>query len=331
MNNDLIFVFDLDKTLGYFTQIAIFKEAIEAYIKRKLIKKEFFELLDIFPELFRPDIFDVMNYLKKIKLKHKDIKVMIYTNNIGPKSWTYDIKEYIEMKIKHKIFDTVITAWKVGDKTYEKCRSTHDKTVDDLRRCGNISKQSKIIFFDDNRHPKMIHNDIKYIFLYPYHHDILFETMIERFISSNKKLVKKVVKNKQQFGDFVMEFSQNDPLGYRYIESNFVDLTKFNKTYVLYKIKDFINNNLIKQITKSKKVRLRNIKKELNRESTKRRNKKRNKNKKNETRKIKNETRKIKNETRKIKNKKQKNKFRKKSKTIKKSKTPNFNRILISS
>ena len=38
MNNDLIFVFDLDKTLGYFTQIAIFKEAIEAYIKRKAVR-----------------------------------------------------------------------------------------------------------------------------------------------------------------------------------------------------------------------------------------------------------------------------------------------------
>jgi hypothetical protein len=319
MKNDLIFVFDLDKTLGYFTQIAIFKEAIEAYIKRTLKKKEFFELLDIYPEIFRPDIYVVMNYLKKLKLKHKDIKVMIYTNNIGPKSWTYVLKEYIEMKINHKIFDTVITAWKVADKTYEKCRTTHDKTIDDLRKCGNIPKQSKIIFFDDNRHPKMIHNDIKYIFLYSYHNDILFEKMIERFISSNKKLVKKVVKNKQQFGDFVMGFSQNDPLGYRYIESNFVDLKKFNKTYVLYKIKEFINDNLIKQITKTKKERLRNIKKGLNKM----------RNKKNKTRKIKNKKNKIRNKKNKMRNKK--NKIRKKSKTIKKSKTPQFNRVLISS
>ena len=112
-----------------------------------------------------------------------------------------------------------------------------------------------------------------------------------------------------------MEFSQNDPLGYRYIESNFVDLTKFNKTYVLYKIKEFINDNLIKQITKSKKARLRNIKKGLNKMRNKKNKSKRKKNKKNKTSKIKNK----------------KNKIRKKSKTIKKSKTPNFNRVLISS
>ena len=35
----MIFVFDLDKTIGYFTQIAIFIEAVENYIKRKLKKK----------------------------------------------------------------------------------------------------------------------------------------------------------------------------------------------------------------------------------------------------------------------------------------------------
>ena len=311
MKQDLIFVFDLDKTLGYFTQIAIFKEAIEAFIKRELTKKEFFELMDIYPEIFRPDIFKVMEHLKKLKMKNKNIKVVIYTNNIGPKSWTYDIKEYIEKKIKHKIFDTVITAWKVGNKTYEKCRTTHDKTISDLRKCAKLSKQSKIIFFDDNRHPEMIHNDITYIFLYPYHNDILFEKMIERFISSKNKLVKKIGKNKQSFIDFVMEFSKNDPLGYRYIETNFVDLNKFNKTYMLYKIKEFINENLIKQITKSKRERLRLIKEGLN------------KNAKNKTRKNKN----TKNKN--TKNKNAKNKTRKNKKAN--NKTPIYNKVLISS
>ena len=35
----LIVVFDLDQTIGYFTQFAIFMEGLESYIKRKL-KKE---------------------------------------------------------------------------------------------------------------------------------------------------------------------------------------------------------------------------------------------------------------------------------------------------
>ena len=39
-----------------------------------------------------------------LKKKNKWLKVMIYTNNNGPKSWTYDIKHYIE-KINYKLFD----------------------------------------------------------------------------------------------------------------------------------------------------------------------------------------------------------------------------------
>ena len=38
---NLAFVFDLDKTIGYFTQVAIFMESIEDYIKRPLKLKEF--------------------------------------------------------------------------------------------------------------------------------------------------------------------------------------------------------------------------------------------------------------------------------------------------
>ena len=35
----MVFVFDLDKTIGYFTQVAIFMEGVEDYIGRKLKKK----------------------------------------------------------------------------------------------------------------------------------------------------------------------------------------------------------------------------------------------------------------------------------------------------
>ena len=67
MRNNIIFVFDLDKTIGYFTQIAIFLEAIEDYLNRKFTLKEFFELLDIYPEIFRPDIFPIFKYIKTQK------------------------------------------------------------------------------------------------------------------------------------------------------------------------------------------------------------------------------------------------------------------------
>ena len=63
-NKSLVFVFDLDKTIGYFTQIAIFVEGIENYLKRKLNKKELYKIFDIFPEIFRPDIMSIFKYIK---------------------------------------------------------------------------------------------------------------------------------------------------------------------------------------------------------------------------------------------------------------------------
>ena len=42
--HNVAYVFDLDKTIGYFTQIAIFLEGIEDYLGRKLTLKEFFKL-----------------------------------------------------------------------------------------------------------------------------------------------------------------------------------------------------------------------------------------------------------------------------------------------
>ena len=64
---EIAIVFDLDKTIGYFTKVAIFLEGIEEYIKRKLKLQEFFKLLDLFPTVFRPDIFKIFKFLKDLK------------------------------------------------------------------------------------------------------------------------------------------------------------------------------------------------------------------------------------------------------------------------
>ena len=71
---------------------------------------------------------------------------MIYTNNNGPKSWTYDIKHYIEKKLNYKLFDKIITAWKVNGKIYEKCRSGHEKSYKDLKNVPNSSKNRQNLF-----------------------------------------------------------------------------------------------------------------------------------------------------------------------------------------
>ena len=260
---NLVFVFDLDKTLGYFTQVAIFIEGIEHYIGRKLKKKEVYKVFDLFPEMFRPDTMNILKYLKQLKHKLKCVKVLIYTNNIGPKSWVYSIKNYIEKKLKYKLFDRTIAAWKVDGKIYEKCRTSHEKKYTDLLNCGKLKKTDKICFLDDMKHPHMINNNVKYLHLNAYKHDISFTQMCKTFLKSSiGKLIKK--NEHQKFIIKFMKFAKTDPFGFTYIESEISSRTGYKKQ-ILSKLKLFVKENKHNVSRKKKK----NTKKKTRKKSKK--------------------------------------------------------------
>lgn len=273
---NLIVVFDLDQTIGYFTQFAIFMEGIESYIKRKLKRDEFYKLFDLYPKIFRPKMMDLFKYLEKMKKSNKWLKIMIYTNNNGPKSWTHNIKNYIEKKLNFKLFDKVITAWKVNGKMYEKCRSSHNKSYKDLKNCARfIKNDDKIYFLDDQPHPFMKHKNITYDHLKGYKYDILFEKMCDAFTESklsnilpknNSKIAlkknqkKKDLKKKQQeemrnkhFKKFIISFSKTDPLGFRYVEKSYKSILSIGNEKLIPKIKTFIKKNRPKLSRKKQK------------------------------------------------------------------------------
>ena len=190
-------VFDLDETIGHFEEFGRFIDGLAAlsqggqfkhhYKKNafeQISKKHFNQLIDLYPEFFRPHIFHLFKQLAKRKKKNKNLKVAIYTNNMGPRSWTILIKKYIERKIKAKLFDKIITGHRPNEKG--NCRTTHSKTHTDLMNCVKLPENTDIVFFDDQYHPKMKHNNIHYVHLKPYARSIKFLDMIKRFIKANK-------------------------------------------------------------------------------------------------------------------------------------------------
>ena len=66
-----IVVFDLDETLGYFTELGIFWDSLVHYMKIKqkpeLNQTDFNAILDLSPEFLRPNIINILNYLKTKK------------------------------------------------------------------------------------------------------------------------------------------------------------------------------------------------------------------------------------------------------------------------
>tara|TARA_Y100000389_G_scaffold139640_1_gene137399 strand:- start:535 stop:1326 length:792 start_codon:yes stop_codon:yes gene_type:complete len=143
-------VFDLDETLGFFAQISRIWMTLYSLNNNTLTNQDFFNLCDLFPKIIRPGIFKLLTYLNKIKGKNIG-KVVLYTNNMGPPSWAVMIIDYIQYKIKAKVFDVIIP----GHVGKGSCRTTKLKTYDDLLHCAKLSTKTKICFIDDQPHAKL--------------------------------------------------------------------------------------------------------------------------------------------------------------------------------
>lgn len=212
MVDNKIVVFDLDETLGYFTQVCILWESLELYVKHNNceieLSQDFFDkLLDLFPEYIRPNIESILNYLSKKKTQNHCKHVMIYTNNQRQKKWVFMIKKYFENKIKFDLFDQIICAFKINGKHIELCRTTHNKTHKDLIKCTKIPTNTEICFIDDTYFPEMHSTDIYYIKLKPYTFCLHENIIITRFVSSDLfKLFMKHCKEKvdsEEFREFL--------------------------------------------------------------------------------------------------------------------------------
>jgi hypothetical protein len=192
-----IVVFDLDETLGYFTEMGVFWDCLKKYLDDenntiKLTQTDFNEVLDLYPEFLRPNIINILTYLKKKKESNCCHKMMIYTNNNGPREWAHHIMSYFESKIKYKLVDQLIAAFKINGKQVEICRTTHNKTHNDLIRCTKIPPNAEICFLDDTFYSEMANENIYYINIKPYYYDLPFDIMIDRFKTSDygKKIIK---------------------------------------------------------------------------------------------------------------------------------------------
>ena len=72
-----IVVFDLDETLGYFVELGIFCDAIENYLQRDITNSEFNKIMDLFPEFMRPNIIQILDYLKLKNVEVKEYEAML--------------------------------------------------------------------------------------------------------------------------------------------------------------------------------------------------------------------------------------------------------------
>jgi hypothetical protein len=240
-----IVVFDLDETLGYFSEFGMFWYGLVDFIKIHnigiSIDQDLFDsTLDLFPEFLRPNIINILNYLKKKKMIKHCNKLMIYTNNQGPEEWAQQIQKYFETKMNYKLFDQIIKAFKINDKQVELSRTSHMKNHKDLISCTKIPETTEICFLDDVFHPGMVNDRIYYINIKPYLHDLPFDTMIDRLV--NSQILIKIDKNiLETMKVYILKYMKK--FNHTYVEKTkeSQDIDKILSKQILYHLHIFFN------------------------------------------------------------------------------------------
>ena len=190
--DNFIVVFAMDETLGHFSQLHVFWSILQEYFKRNnypFTNKDFNKLIDTFNLFLRPEIITILKYLIQQKKDKRCDKIMIYTNNQGPKLWAESIKDYFHNKLGYNIFDQIIGAFKVGGRQIEVCRTSHYKSIKDLINCTKLPQQTKILFIDDQHHPEMEGNNVVYLHIKPYVYNYKFIDMINSYYTENHDLI----------------------------------------------------------------------------------------------------------------------------------------------
>lgn len=191
MSNTLkkrIVVLDVDETLGYFVELGILCDALTQLAWNNDAAAQythFNHLMDAFPEFLRPNILDILRFLKMKKDANECCGVMVYTNNNGPRAWVEHIIKYMESKLGAPLFDQIVAAFKVNGKIIEMGRTTHDKTYEDLLRCTKLPSNVEVCFLDDQMHSHMEHGQVYYIHVKPYVHQLSVQTLMDRFSQSH--------------------------------------------------------------------------------------------------------------------------------------------------
>ena len=186
-NRTVAIVFDLDQTLGDFGAICMLKDCVDhLYIMLKLNKlsnKNVFDMFDLFPEMFRYNMFDILNTINRLNDVVPNVKMYIYTNNNKNKEWVQLIANYISYKLGFNVFTYIVAAYKVDNIQIEPGRTTYEKTLEDLLACTGLTKNDRICFIDDIYHAKMRRPNIYYINIAPYTHGYSFTNIVKKYHS----------------------------------------------------------------------------------------------------------------------------------------------------
>jgi len=243
----IVIAFDLDETLGTFSDLEILWRSIPNKLK---LQENFNKLLDLYPEFIRYGIIPILEFLYHKKKKGICDKIYIYTNNQCSQEWCKFIAKYFDYKLKTEteLFDQIICAFKINNKIVEMKRTTHNKTYKDFIKCTLLPPKTKICFIDNSYFFEMKNDHVYYIQPMSYFHNISPTIIIDRFINST--LFEKSTTNVLLYNNF-LQFGQNNSNLLTGNLKSLVDIQVAQK--MMYHVREFFY--LTQKKMRTKKIR----------------------------------------------------------------------------
>lgn len=224
-------VFDMDETLGFFKQINYLWHLLKSNNK-EITNKDFNNILDLYPEYLRPNILELLTFLKSKKMAKLCSNIIIYTNNKTSLEWITLIQKYFNNKVNYNLFDKTIGPFKIKEKILEKNRTSYKKSYEDLLRCTNFYDDVKICFIDDKMHKDMINKNVVYIKIKPYTYELNKDIIFYRLYR---------LYNNNSFLSRLKSIENN----YKYINENInsnYDIHNIITKKIIIFINNFLNN-----------------------------------------------------------------------------------------
>jgi len=239
-------VFDLDETIGHFSNLRQLNNAFEELLERPLKQLEFNELLNLYPEFLRPGIVTILEFLEYKKEQGGLHKAYLYTNNQCGKEWVDKISTYIDTKIKShsKLFDDTIYAFKIKNKVIDFRRTTNNKTHEDFIKCTMLKDTTtELCFIDDNKYLRMCNDNVYYIRPRPYVHSMTKEEIIIRLMENTPVSVAPV--NRELLFRTLNKYCSGIENGDPQKLANDIDITK----KMMYHVREYLYFNGTRPLT----------------------------------------------------------------------------------
>ena len=169
---DKSIIIDFDHTIGYFDQIIFLINIIETVYQKPLSDSETHQLLNHYPNIFRPKLFEIINYIIRLQKNHSITLFVLYTCN-NKESFVHTIVSFLEKRLNH----SPLFQYKLFEKSKQKNIKTLSTHIQDISSHQICIIDNKLFDYKNINHKYIKCEDYRFIYhprdifkSFPYHH-----------------------------------------------------------------------------------------------------------------------------------------------------------------